>query len=722
MTPVPAPTERPEAPLFSDGIGDRVVASDAASGELLQILRLRPALTAVPSFEFALRERTARLANFRHAYYSRVRRIDRAMAPTPSLAVVSDHVEGIRLSEILRVAHDKHLRLDLSAALCLIRQLVPAVALLHENARDVAHGLLAPERLVVTPHARLLIVEHVLGAAVEQLHWSRERLWREFRIAMPPSAGVPRFDHRADVVGIGVSALSLVLGRPIGDEEFPQQIPALLENAKERSSLGEGRSLSSGLRQWLSRALQLDLRRAFASAPEAMAALDDLLADESSYVAAPVALETFLSKYIEALIEEPPFRRAAVSAPPAALVAPSPASPVASTFARSGAADSRPAAPAAATAAPSIAASRPVTELVDLSDLAVGAPRADGAAAQNESAVRDLFGSESAASADAERARGGSRRLLTIAAIGLLAALAAGAFGAYQFYGLGQAALPNGTLVVQSSPPGVQVFIDGVERGVTPARLSLSAGAHILELRGKGVPRVIPLTVTSGVEVSQYLEFSETPATGQIAIQSEPAGAKVFVDGTERGVAPLTVADLSAGEHTVVLEAGGASVKRVVVVQAGVIGSLIAPMAAAAPPAPVAGWISIKAPFTIDIYEQGRLVGTSESERVMLAAGRHDLELVNEPLGLRMTRTVQIAPGKVQPLAFDLPNGVMHLNASPWAEVWIDGQKVGDTPLGNISLPIGSHEIVFRHPQLGEKRHAVSVTVGVPVRLSVEMK
>jgi hypothetical protein len=64
----------------------------------------------------------------------------------------------------------------------------------------------------------------------------------------------------------------------------------------------------------------------------------------------------------------------------------------------------------------------------------------------------------------------------------------------------------------------------------------------------------------------------------------------------------------------------------------------------------------------------------------------------------------------------------MHLNASPWAEVWIDGQKVGDTPLGNISLPIGSHEIVFRHPQLGEKRHAVSVTVGVPVRLSVEMK
>ena len=40
----------------------------------------------------------------------------------------------------------------------------------------------------------------------------------------------------------------------------------------------------------------------------------------------------------------------------------------------------------------------------------------------------------------------------------------------------------------------------------------------------------------------------------------------------------------------------------------------------------------------------------------------------------------------------------------------------------NISLAIGPHEIVFRHPQLGEKRHAISVTVGVPVRLSVDMK
>ena len=42
--------------------------------------------------------------------------------------------------------------------------------------------------------------------------------------------------------------------------------------------------------------------------------------------------------------------------------------------------------------------------------------------------------------------------------------------------------------------------------------------------------------------------------TGQMAIQSEPAGAKVLVDGVVRGVAPLTIADLAPGDHQVELQ------------------------------------------------------------------------------------------------------------------------------------------------------------------------
>src|SRR5205823_11386291 len=57
---------------------------------------------------------------------------------------------------------------------------------------------------------------------------------------------------------------------------------------------------------------------------------------------------------------------------------------------------------------------------------------------------------------------------------------------------------PLGTLSVQTNPPGAGVFVDGVAYGNTPARISLKAGSHILELRGRGVPRSIPVSITGG--------------------------------------------------------------------------------------------------------------------------------------------------------------------------------------------------------------------------------
>jgi hypothetical protein len=312
--------------------------------------------------------------------------------------------------------------------------------------------------------------------------------------------------------------------------------------------------------------------------------------------------------------------------------------------------------------------------------------------------------------------------LRTAAILAAVAVLGGGGFFAWRTFAKAPVAAQGGTLLVQSSPAGVQVVIDGVDRGMTPAQVSVSAGAHILELRGRGVPRVIPLNVAAGAQLSQYVEFANTPVTGQLTIQSEPAGAKVLVDGTPRGVAPLTVSDLAAGSHEVVLESDAGSVRHVVDVQPGATASLVAPMGALAAGGPVSGWIAVKAPFTLEIHEQGRLLGTTDTDRIMLASGRHDLELVNDTLGFRSSRTVQVPPGKVAIIAVDLPRGVVNLNASPWAEVWIDGQRVGETPIGNLSVAIGPHEVVFRNPQLGEKRHAISVTLGAPIRLSVDMK
>ena len=636
---------RPEAPLFSDGIGDRVVSADPTTGELVQVLRINPALTAVPSFEFALRERVARLENFRYVYFARVRRVDRAPGYPTALSLVSDHVEGTRLSEILRVAEERSLHLDINAALCLIRQLVPALALLHENARDAAHGLVSPERLIVTPQGRLVIAEHVCGAAVEQMQYGRERPWHELRVAMPPSASILRFDQPADVTGIGVVSLSLILGRPLKNDEFPRGIGDLLNAARERTALGEEQPLTAPIRSWLARALQVDERRAFGSAPAALAAFDEITADGSMYVAAPVALETFLSRYISAVLVP------VAPAPPAAARPLEVVKPVAATE-----------------AAPEI------TQLLTepLPDQVLEALQDSG-----DQPPAPLFNAAEPFSVPAPQtapvkppSRRGARKWFAAAAVLVILACA----GVAGFKTLAGGAAPAlATLSVQSNPNGVPVFVDGIERGVTPARITLAPGAHILELR-RGVPRVIPLTLAAGADVSQYLEFVEQPVTDRLNLP-EPQPTP---DAAER------------------------------------------PAAAAG--APLAGWLSVKMPFSVEILENGQMLGTSEADRLMIAAGQHQLEFVNGPLGYRVTRTVNVTAGKLMTLNLEIPRGAVNLNASPWAEVFVDGQRVGETPIGNLSVPIGPHEIMFRHPQLGERRHAVSVTVGVPVRISVEMK
>jgi hypothetical protein len=76
----------------------------------------------------------------------------------------------------------------------------------------------------------------------------------------------------------------------------------------------------------------------------------------------------------------------------------------------------------------------------------------------------------------------------------------------------------------------------------------------------------------------------------------------------------------------------------------------------------------------------------------------------------------------VAPIKVDLPKGTIAINATPWADVWVDGENVGETPIGNLSLTIGTHDILFRNPDLGEQHHTTLVTLKEGERLSVDLR
>jgi hypothetical protein len=134
------------------------------------------------------------------------------------------------------------------------------------------------------------------------------------------------------------------------------------------------------------------------------------------------------------------------------------------------------------------------------------------------------------------------------------------------------------------------------------------------------------------------------------------------------------------------------------------------------------GWISLKSSFVIQVLEGGRLIGTSEIDRIMLPAGNHDLEFLSEPFGLRSTSRVNVRAGQAAPVSVNIPEIPVNINALPWAEVFINNARIGDTPLANVTLPLGDHVLVFRHPQFGEKRQTLRVTLNASPRISVDMR
>jgi hypothetical protein len=140
------------------------------------------------------------------------------------------------------------------------------------------------------------------------------------------------------------------------------------------------------------------------------------------------------------------------------------------------------------------------------------------------------------------------------------------------------------------------------------------------------------------------------------------------------------------------------------------------------PSAAVPGWLAVTSPVPMQLREEGRLIGTSEADRLMLPSGDHDIELSNEALGYRVTRKITVTPGKTTATAVELPSALLSLNALPWAEVWIDGERIGETPLANVSRRIGSHQVVFRHPQFGERTETVLLTLRQPTRIGVDMR
>lgn len=834
---------------YEDGFGRRALIFDRADGCTFERLSLRPEFGI---FETALRDRAARLAAWSHDRVALPRRVHREQAGGP-LLVDTPVPQGERLIDLLDAPAEARTDQALSGvdlAIGFLLDVMPTLDALHREA-GIVHGAIAPGRLLLTRTGHIVLLDPLYSEVVERLAWSRARLWRGLGLAMPGGQSTARLTAGLDVSQAVLTALMLLLGRPLRGREQPDDLEAACAEAVEVAEIVVGGAFAGAFGQFLRRALPLQTAEGFATAAEAGRELSDVTGtavDAAACRAALIALAGSLAQVpartgqpeapeapeapvaerksppaageapppapaldlrieipeapppieappqvdapqveeapLEAVppqVEGPPQVDVAppgdaapqVEAPPQDAAPPQGAAPPADALRDGSAAPEPEPAPAAMAPAAVETAAAPPPEAPALAAEEPGPvaePPAPPAAppAPSKRRKRGRRGSDALRSATpppkppppAAPAPAPVREPARPAPIAATPppppqpVFPAGGYDASQaaapspYSGMGdswappQPAAPQapaaprpGVIAVKGAPlrvkekpparsaprtpPPDEPFMPlphdrGIGRRGTPASRGgfpwKIAAAVLVIVAGAAAGRTY-LSDRVDAPLPSPAVAAAAPVTGSLVLSSTPDGARVLLDGKPAGETPLTLDGVAPGRRVVTIISSAGTVRRTVRVEAGQAATLEVQV--------FSGWLAVDAPIVLEVEQGGRVIGSTQQNRLLLPPGRHTVTLSNADLGYRAGHTVNIEPGEEHRLSV-VPSTPVNLNASPWAEVWIDGRRVGETPMAGVSIPLGTRDIIFRHPDFADRRLTPTIKVGDPVAISID--
>jgi serine/threonine-protein kinase len=203
--------------------------------------------------------------------------------------------------------------------------------------------------------------------------------------------------------------------------------------------------------------------------------------------------------------------------------------------------------------------------------------------------------------------------------------------------------------------------------GAAVLLLLVGAGAFFFLRPGeRGVPPVQTGT--------QPASPPAAPAPAVLTIETDPPGALIMVDGKEAGRSPLTLDTLGLGEHTVSAALEGRR----------------------------------------QAERQVKLTTPGERAMMLLALAPEVVPPV-PPSGL----PAPVEPAPAEPAATEpaarpskrVAMGRLTLDTTPWTRVFLRGRRLGDTPLIELALPAGQHQL-----KLVNEGKNISTVIEVEIR------
>lgn len=118
---------------------------------------------------------------------------------------------------------------------------------------------------------------------------------------------------------------------------------------------------------------------------------------------------------------------------------------------------------------------------------------------------------------------------------------------------VGEAHAADGILRVKASVPSAEVYLDGKLVGSVPLTTYVSPGTHTLRVVADNFDPYVR-RVEVGADKTVEVNVSLQPGGGTVEFDG-PGGARLVVDGRDRGVLPIRLSDLGPGAHSWRVEA-----------------------------------------------------------------------------------------------------------------------------------------------------------------------
>jgi hypothetical protein len=284
---------------------------------------------------------------------------------------------------------------------------------------------------------------------------------------------------------------------------------------------------------------------------------------------------------------------------------------------------------------------------------------------------------------------------------------------------------PTGAVLVTADGQG-DVFVDGIRKDTAPAVVAgLAPGEHVVEVRREGTqPWRQTVVIAAGQQAKVNATFGGAAAGGGLRVVSSEPSVLVFVDGEEKGRAPISVPDIKPGQHLIEgRKPGFRPFEQTVELVPGKQALVQLKMEMGSESN---GKAVLKVQSTVpdgEVFLDGSTLGKAPVDRHDLEAGKHYV-IVRKEGYEEFKREVYLVEGQPVALVADLRAvGKMRLLSNPLgADVTIDGEPVGRTPLERGDVSAGDHVFTFRMRGFYDYKQTITVAGGRERLISPDLK